>query len=77
MVSWSEVQKWNAGVFTSLAKQVGKSANGCKSNLERFVNVLAGFDLEGATASSPPPGSRAFFRALRPLLVKWKLAFLE
>ena len=52
MVSWSEVQKWNAGVFTSLAKQVGKSANGCKSNLERFVNVLAGFDLEGATASA-------------------------
>ena len=52
MVSWSEVQKWNAGVFTSLAKQVGKSANGCKSNLERFVNVLAGLDLEGATASA-------------------------
>lgn len=52
VVSWSEVQKWNAGVFTSLAKQVGKSANGCKSNLERFVNVLAGFDLEGATASA-------------------------
>lgn len=52
MVSWSEVQRWNAGVFTSLAQQVGKSANGCKSNLERFVNVLAGFDLEGATASA-------------------------
>lgn len=31
---------------------MGKSANGCKSNLERFVNVLAGFDLEGATASA-------------------------
>lgn len=52
MVSWSEVQKWNAGVFTSLAQQVGDSAEGCKSNLERFVNVLAGFDLEGATASA-------------------------
>ena len=52
MVSWSEVQKWNAGVFTSLAKQVGDSAEGCKSNLKRFVDVLAGFDLEGATASA-------------------------
>ena len=52
MVSWSEVQKWNAGVFTSLAQQVGDSAEGCKSNLKRFVDVLAGFDLEGATASA-------------------------
>lgn len=52
MVSWSEVQKWNAGVFTSLAEQVGASAEGCKSNLKRFVDVLAGFDLEGATASA-------------------------
>lgn len=52
MVSWSEVQKWNASVFGDLARQVGASAEGCKSNLERFVNVLAGFDLEGATASA-------------------------
>lgn len=52
MVSWSEVQKWNAGVFTSLAQQVGDSARDCKSNLELFVDVLAGFDLEGATASA-------------------------
>ena len=52
MVSWSEVQKWNAGVFTSLAKQVGASAEDCKTNLKRFVDVLAGFDLEGATASA-------------------------
>lgn len=52
MVSWSEVQKWNAGVFTSLAQQVGASAEDCKSNLKRFVDVLAGFDLEGATASA-------------------------
>ena len=52
MVSWSEVQKWNAGVFTSLAQQVGASAEDCKTNLKRFVDVLAGFDLEGATASA-------------------------
>ena len=52
MVSWSEVQKWNAGVFTSLAQQVGASAEDCKSNLKRFVDVLAGFNLEGATASA-------------------------
>lgn len=52
MVSWSEVQKWNAGVFTSLAKQVGDSARDCKSGLSDFTRVLGGFDLEGATASA-------------------------
>ena len=65
MVSWSEVQRWNAGVFTSLAQQVGKSANGCKSNLERFVNVLAGFDLEGATASAARDQGRFRIEAAR------------
>ena len=52
MVSWSEVQKWNAGVFTSLAQQVGDSARDCKSGLSDFTRVLGGFDLEGATASA-------------------------
>lgn len=52
MVSWSEVQKWNAGVFTSLAEQVGDSARDCKSGLSDFTRVLGGFDLEGATASA-------------------------
>lgn len=52
MVSWSEVQKWNAGVFTSLARQVGDSARDCKSGLDDFTRVLGGFDLEGATASA-------------------------
>ena len=52
MVSWSEVQRWNASVFRDLAQQVGASAEDCKSNLKRFVDVLAGFDLEGATASA-------------------------
>jgi hypothetical protein len=52
MVSWSEVQKWNAGVFTSLAEQVGASAEDCKSGLSDFTRVLGGFDLEGATASA-------------------------
>ena len=52
MVSWSEVQKWNAGVFTSLAQQVGASAEDCKSGLSDFTRVLGGFDLEGATASA-------------------------
>ena len=52
MVSWSEVQKWNAGVFTSLAQQVGDSAKDCKSGLSDFTRVLGGFNLEGATASA-------------------------
>lgn len=52
MVSWLEVQKWNAGVFTSLAQQVGDSARDCKSGLSDFTRVLGGFDLEGATASA-------------------------
>lgn len=65
MVSWSEVQKWNAGVFTSLAQQVGDSAEGCKSNLKRFVDVLAGFDLEGATASAARDQGRFRIEAAR------------
>lgn len=65
MVSWSEVQKWNAGVFTSLAQQVGASAEDCKSNLKRFVDVLAGFDLEGATASAARDQGRFRIEAAR------------
>lgn len=52
MVSWSEVQKWNASVFGDLARQVGASARDCKSGLSDFTRVLGGFDLEGATASA-------------------------
>lgn len=65
MVSWSEVQKWNAGVFTSLAKQVGDSARDCKSGLSDFTRVLGGFDLEGATASAARDQGRFRIEAAR------------
>lgn len=65
MVSWSEVQKWNAGVFTSLAQQVGDSARDCKSGLSDFTRVLGGFDLEGATASAARDQGRFRIEAAR------------
>ena len=65
MVSWSEVQKWNAGVFTSLAQQVGDSAKDCKSGLSDFTRVLGGFNLEGATASAARDQGRFRIEAAR------------
>ena len=65
MVSWSEVQKWNASVFGDLARQVGKSANGCKSGLDDFTSVLGDFDLEGATASAARDQGRFRIEAAR------------
>ena len=65
MVSWSEVQKWNASVFGDLARQVGESANGCKSGLDDFTSVLGDFDLEGATASAARDQGRFRIEAAR------------
>ena len=64
-MSWSEVQKWNASVFGDLARQVGKSANGCKSGLDDFTSVLGDFDLEGATASAARDQGRFRIEAAR------------
>lgn len=65
MVSWSEVQKWNASVFADLARQVGASAEDCKSGLSDFTRVLGGFDLEGATASAARDQGRFRIEAAR------------